>query len=152
MKRRDEQSNLPTRTVGQHTPLHAASQTNLPSYSSQNTSYLPSAPVPSYGGSASASQSYAGGSAFFDAPGASGAAGASRNAYAPPVPVVQQQGGQGGQQRETNDGRTVQLGNGERIGLEEARQFMDYYCAWFFLSFRLLFSFLSLERREGKKE
>lgn len=137
MKRRDEQSNLPTRTVGQHTPLHAASQTNLPSYG---------------GPSASASQSYAGGSAFFDAPGASGAAGASRNAYAPPVPVVQQQGGQGGQQRETNDGRTVQLGNGERIGLEEARQFMDYYCAWFFLSFRLLFSFLSLERREGKKE
>lgn len=98
----------------------------MPSYSSGNTSYLPSAPAPSYGAPAAASQSYAGGSAFFDDPGASGAAGASRNAYgmAPPVPVVQQQQGQ----KETNDGRTVQLSQGERIGLEEARQFMDYYC------------------------
>ncbi|GAA6039938.1 hypothetical protein JCM8097_002627, partial [Rhodosporidiobolus ruineniae] len=128
-------SNLPTRTVGQHTPLHAASQTTNfstgPSYSySNNTSYLPSAPQPPSSWDApAAQQSYAGGSAFYDAPGANGAAGGA-NKYVG-GPVTYQQGGQ--QQaappaKETNDGKTVTLGNGEKIGLEEARAFMDYYC------------------------
>ncbi|GAA5860889.1 hypothetical protein JCM8547_003880 [Rhodosporidiobolus lusitaniae] len=138
-------SNLPTRTIGLHTPLHAASQTHVPTsssfptYSSQSnsTSYLPSQstyapqqPLSSSSFSAAPAQSYAGGSAFFDAPGAGGAAG-SQSAPRYGAPVQQQQGGQQQQQqvRDTNNGKTVTLGNGTTIGLEEARAFMDYYCA-----------------------
>ncbi|GAA6053256.1 hypothetical protein JCM3770_002681 [Rhodotorula araucariae] len=86
-------SNLPTRTRGQFTPLHAASQTATPSYS-------------------------AGPSAFFDGP-----------AAAPSAYPAQQQAMQPA--TEKNDGRTVALSTGQRIGLEEARAFMDYYCSRF---------------------
>ncbi|GAA6018320.1 hypothetical protein JCM10207_000804 [Rhodosporidiobolus poonsookiae] len=115
-------SNLPTRTAGQFTPLHAASQTNQfssPSYGA------PSAPSYSSGPAAA---SYAGGSAFFDAPGANGAAGTGGKGMG--------MGGMGmggaGQMevggKESNDGKTVMLSSGERVGLEEARAFMDFYC------------------------
>ena len=84
------QSNLPTRTRGQFTPLHAASQTVTPTYS-------------------------AGPSAFFDGPAAA------PSSY-PQQPQAMQP------MADKNDGRTVALSNGQRIGLEEARAFMDYYC------------------------
>ncbi|GAA5900811.1 hypothetical protein JCM8208_004617 [Rhodotorula glutinis] len=84
-------SNLPTRTRGQFTPLHAASQTATPTYS-------------------------AGPSAFFDGPAAA------PNSYPQPPQAMQPMA-------DKNDGRTVALSNGQRIGLEEARAFMDYYCS-----------------------
>lgn len=87
------QSNLPTRTRGQFTPLHAASQTTAPAYA-------------------------AGPSAFFDGPAAAPSA----------YPQQQQQQVAMQPASEKNDGRTVALSTGERIGLEEARAFMDYYC------------------------
>lgn len=75
------ESNLPTRTKGMRTPLHAASQ------------------------SANGGGGGGGGSAF-------------------PVFAPTTNGKPAG-----NDGKTVGLSGGQRIGLEEARAFMDYYCA-----------------------
>ncbi|GAA5951587.1 hypothetical protein JCM10213_005411 [Rhodosporidiobolus nylandii] len=122
-------SNLPTRTVGLHTPLHAASQT---------TTFTNSTPTsfPSYSSSSGgpASSSYAGGSAFYDQAGSGSAIGAGAGAgkFGGMGQVQQQQQQQQGQQgAESNDGKTVLLGNGTRIGLEEARAFMDYYCSRF---------------------
>ncbi|GAA6001633.1 uncharacterized protein JCM10292_004968 [Rhodotorula paludigena] len=95
-------SNLPTRTRGQFTPLHAASQ------------------------SANASTSaYSAPSAFFDGPAAA------PSSYPAPS-VAQQQRGMAtaaAPPLEKNDGKTVALSTGERVGLEEARAFMDFYCA-----------------------
>ncbi|GAA5843294.1 hypothetical protein JCM11251_007280 [Rhodosporidiobolus azoricus] len=131
-------SNLPTRTVGQHTPLHAASQTNnfsSSSFSNHNTAYLPTANSAALYPSSSSSQnagppashSYAGGSAFFDSP--ANPSPSSANGYA--QPQQQQAAPSSREQESANDGKTVLLGNGERIGLDEARAFMDYYCSRF---------------------
>lgn len=75
------ESNLPTRTKGMRTPLHAASSG-----------------------------------------GGGGGGGGGGNQF--PVYASTGAGNPAG-----NDGKTVGLSGGQRIGLEEARAFMDYYCA-----------------------
>ncbi|GAA5985608.1 hypothetical protein JCM11641_004989 [Rhodosporidiobolus odoratus] len=114
-------SNLPTRTQGMHTPLHAASQTHF----APQITYTSAAPQhPS-----ASSSSYAGGSAFFDTAGSGSALGSGG------AKTYQQ--GMGGAQvqsmpgKDSNDGKSVTLSNGDKIKLEEARGFMDYYCGRF---------------------
>ncbi|GAA5869564.1 hypothetical protein JCM1840_004460 [Sporobolomyces johnsonii] len=109
-------SNLPTRTKGQLTPLHAASANPSSSHSSFST------PAPS---------SYS----AFNAPSSSsyGASSTALPAFAGILPPMAggPAGGPNGTAPEGNDGKSVQLSNGVRIGLEEARAFMDYYCSRF---------------------
>ncbi|BGP51359.1 hypothetical protein JCM10450v2_007297 [Rhodotorula kratochvilovae] len=76
--------------------------------------------TPLHAASQTTAPSYASGpSAFFDGPAAAPSA----------YPQQQQQAMQPA--TEKNDGRTVALSTGQRIGLEEARAFMDYYCSRF---------------------
>ncbi|GAA5926212.1 hypothetical protein JCM1841_001157 [Sporobolomyces salmonicolor] len=108
-------SNLPTRTKGQLTPLHAASMSA--NASSSHSSF-----------STPALSSYS----AFNAP-SSSSYGASSTAL-PPTPSAlppAAAAGPNGAAPGGNDGRFVELSNGVRIGLEEARAFMDYYCSRF---------------------
>ena len=115
-------SNLPTRTKGQHTPLHTASQPAVPP-----TAYASSSTYSNAFNSAS-SASY--GQSSTQLPGPPYQQSSSSTAYnqstagGPQAVVVPPGGG--------NDGKTVTLANGQRIDLAEARLFMDFYCLSFF--------------------
>ncbi|GAA5911982.1 uncharacterized protein JCM6883_000754 [Sporobolomyces salmoneus] len=98
-------SNLPTRTKGQHTPLHTASQP--PPSTSGYSNAFNSASSASYGQSSTQLPTP------FPPPGSNGATTTTTHTIPP-----------GG----GNDGKTVTLSNGQRIDLAEARLFMDFYC------------------------
>ncbi|GAA6017989.1 hypothetical protein JCM11491_000022 [Sporobolomyces phaffii] len=100
-------SNLPTRTKGQHTPLHTASQAAPPTMSSYSNAF-----------NSASSASYGASSTQLAPPISSAGYGAQ------PAAVVVPPGG-------GNDGKTVTLSNGQRIDLAEARLFMDFYCSKF---------------------
>ncbi|GAA6063881.1 hypothetical protein JCM10212_005873 [Sporobolomyces blumeae] len=119
-------SNLPTRTRGQQTPLHAASQPVAPALSS----YASSSMYPS--NSAFGAPAGGGGGNAFNAPSTSSYGLSSTALPNTPMPVNSAAPKNGpALEGNGNDGKSVRLSNGQIVQLDEARMFMDYYCSKF---------------------